>query len=171
MTKIAALSRSINSTTRVQPPFHADEGDRRGDERGAAPFEESLLKAVRSLEIGVNHIHSGKFDGYAQSELEEYVREGRDDRLYALAELIRRGTPLSDLYEADRRSTACSSKKSKISPISSRKSPRIHRIPQCLRKAKQAGFCGFVYRASSGRCPSARSSISVSAKRSFRSIR
>lgn len=38
-------------------------------------IEESLLKAVRSLEVGVNHIHSGKFDGYAQSELEEYVRD------------------------------------------------------------------------------------------------
>ncbi len=61
-------------------------------------IEESLLKAVRSLEVGVTHIWSKKFDGFSESELKEYVKEGRDDRLYALAELVRRGTSLAELY-------------------------------------------------------------------------
>ncbi len=60
-------------------------------------IEESLLKAVRSLEVGVTHIYLQKFDSYGVAELKEYIREGRDDRLYALAELLRRGVKVSEL--------------------------------------------------------------------------
>ncbi len=52
-------------------------------------FEESLLKAVRSLEIGLHHLHHCKFDGMREAELLDYVREGTDDRIYAVAELLR----------------------------------------------------------------------------------
>ena len=54
-------------------------------------FEESLLKAVRSLEIGLFHLHNAKFDEIATSELCEYIQIGTDDRIYAVAELLRRG--------------------------------------------------------------------------------
>ena len=54
-------------------------------------FEESLLKAVRSLEIGLFHLHNAKFDETATSELCEYIQIGTDDRIYAVAELLRRG--------------------------------------------------------------------------------
>lgn len=53
--------------------------------------EESLLKAIRSLEIGLWHLYSSKFDDKSEAELLAYVREGSDDRLYAVAELLRRG--------------------------------------------------------------------------------
>ncbi len=53
-------------------------------------IEESLLKAVRSLEVGVVHLYSPKFDALPSDKIEEYIREGRDDRLYAIAELLRR---------------------------------------------------------------------------------
>ena len=53
-------------------------------------FEESLLKAVRSLEIGLFHLHNGKFDLTETKELLDYVKIGTDDRIYAIAELIRR---------------------------------------------------------------------------------
>ena len=52
-------------------------------------FEESLLKAVRSLEIGLHHLHSPKFDGMSAAELMEYVKIGTDDRIYAIAQLLR----------------------------------------------------------------------------------
>ncbi|MBQ9444722.1 MAG: carbamoyl-phosphate synthase large subunit [Lachnospiraceae bacterium] len=58
-------------------------------------IEESLLKAVRSLEVGVFHLHLEKFDDTDTEELEEYIKEGRDDRIYAIAELLRRGTDVS----------------------------------------------------------------------------
>ena len=55
-------------------------------------FEESLLKAIRSLEIGLFHLHHGKFDGKSEKELLEYIKIGTDDRIYAIAELLRIGT-------------------------------------------------------------------------------
>ena len=60
--------------------------------------EESLLKAVRSLETGVCHIHHRKFDGWTTDRLLEYIRTGTDDRLYAIAQLIRSGIDLVLIY-------------------------------------------------------------------------
>ena len=57
-------------------------------------LEESLLKAVRSLEIGVGHIYMSKFDDYSERKLLEYIRLGTDDRIFAIAELMSRGTDL-----------------------------------------------------------------------------
>ena len=57
-------------------------------------IEESLLKSIRSLEIGAYHLKSAKFEGYDQKTLFEYIKDGRDDRLFAIAELIRMGTDL-----------------------------------------------------------------------------
>jgi len=53
-------------------------------------FEESLLKAVRSLEIGVCHTHMTKFDKANMSidELLDYIKDATDDRLYAIAQLM-----------------------------------------------------------------------------------
>ncbi|WP_300696746.1 carbamoyl-phosphate synthase large subunit [uncultured Alistipes sp.] len=62
-------------------------------------MEESLLKAVRSLETGVCHIYNKKFDAMPTDDMLVYIREGRDDRLYAIAELIRRGVDLSLIYD------------------------------------------------------------------------
>lgn len=54
-------------------------------------FEESLLKAIRSLEIGLYHLHSSKFDESTCEELLEYIKIGTDDRIYAIAQLLRMG--------------------------------------------------------------------------------
>ena len=62
-------------------------------------IEESLLKAVRSLETGVCHIHMARFDGMPADELLAYIHEGTDDRLFAIAELIRQGTDLGLIYD------------------------------------------------------------------------
>ena len=58
-------------------------------------MEESLLKAIRSLEIGVDHLWMKKFDGWEQEKLLDYVSIGRDDRLFAIAALLRQDTPVS----------------------------------------------------------------------------
>ena len=62
-------------------------------------FEESLLKAVRSLEIGVCHIYNKKFDKMETEEMMTYIKDGRDDRIYAIAELIRRNVDLGLIYD------------------------------------------------------------------------
>ncbi len=61
-------------------------------------MEESLLKAVRSLETGVCHIYHKKFDNWTNEELLEYIKAGTDDRLYAIAQLIRNGVDLVMIY-------------------------------------------------------------------------
>ena len=61
-------------------------------------IEESLLKAVRSLETGVCHIYHKKFDDWSSEKLLEYIRKGTDDRLYAIAQLIRKGVDLLIVY-------------------------------------------------------------------------
>ena len=62
-------------------------------------MEESLLKAVRSLETGVCHIHHKKFDSTPTADILEYIRKATDDRLYAIAELIRRGVDPGLVYD------------------------------------------------------------------------
>ena len=52
-------------------------------------FEESLLKAIRSLEVGVIHLYMPKFDSFSIEELLEYIKLGTDDRIYAIAQLLR----------------------------------------------------------------------------------
>lgn len=53
--------------------------------------EESLLKAIRSLEIGLIHLYNRKFDGMSETELLNYIKIGTDDRIYAIAQLLRLG--------------------------------------------------------------------------------
>ncbi len=62
-------------------------------------FEESILKAIRSLEIGVWHLHNKKFDDTPTEELLSYIAIGTDDRVYAIAELLRRGIEINRICE------------------------------------------------------------------------
>ena len=61
-------------------------------------MEESLLKAVRSLETGVSHIRHKKFDDMPTAGILDYIRKATDDRLYALAELLRRDVDAGIIY-------------------------------------------------------------------------
>lgn len=62
-------------------------------------LEECLLKSVRSLETGVCHFHLAKFDGYTDEELMSYIQEFKDDNIYAIFELIRRGVSIEKIHE------------------------------------------------------------------------
>ena len=62
-------------------------------------LEECLLKAVRSLEIGVCHFHMAKFDSKTDAELLAYLQEFKDDNIFAVAELLRRGVSVEKLHE------------------------------------------------------------------------
>ena len=63
-------------------------------------IEESLLKAVRSLETGVCHIYHKKFNDWDSDKLLDYIRTATDDRLYAIAQLIRLKIDLGMIYNA-----------------------------------------------------------------------
>ena len=63
-------------------------------------IEESLLKAVRSLETGVCHLYIRKFDSFTEEQMLSYISDGTDDRIYAIAELMRRNTDIGLIYDA-----------------------------------------------------------------------
>jgi len=63
-------------------------------------LEECLLKAARSLEIGVCHFHMAKFDSWETKALMDYMPLATDDRMYAIAELLRRDVDVSLICDA-----------------------------------------------------------------------
>ena len=65
-------------------------------------FEESLLKAIRSLETGVNHLYMEKFEKEDKKALMDYIKIGTDDRIFAIARLLRMGESVFDIREQTR---------------------------------------------------------------------
>ena len=63
-------------------------------------MEESLLKAVRSLEIGVDHIYLEKFDSLTTEELLEKIKTPTDERLNANDEMFRSKVDMMLSYDA-----------------------------------------------------------------------
>ena len=62
-------------------------------------LDECFLKSVRSLETGVCHFYHAKFDPMTTDQIFDYIKESRDDNIYAITELIRRGVTLEKLHE------------------------------------------------------------------------
>ena len=60
-------------------------------------LEECLLKSVRSLEIGAQHLWLPKFQNMTKAELTEYLRQFRDDGLFAVAQLLRLGASVDEV--------------------------------------------------------------------------
>ena len=54
-------------------------------------FEGALLKAVRSLEIGVHRLHMEKMDEWDDARVKKALYRINDERLFAIAECLRRG--------------------------------------------------------------------------------
>ncbi|EKP95094.1 carbamoyl-phosphate synthase large subunit [Thermaerobacter subterraneus] len=61
-------------------------------------FEGALLKAVRSLEIGVDALEWPEARQLDEQALEAAIREGDDRRLFLLAEALRRGRSVEELH-------------------------------------------------------------------------
>ncbi len=62
-------------------------------------LDECMLKSVRSLETGVCHFHLAKFDNMSEEELVAYLAEYKDDSIFAVTELLRRGMSIEKLHE------------------------------------------------------------------------
>ncbi|WP_086347451.1 carbamoyl-phosphate synthase large subunit [Candidatus Enterococcus clewellii] len=60
-------------------------------------IEESLLKAVRSLEIGTHHNELKELKEVSDDALTEKVVKAQDDRLFYLSEALRRGYTIEEL--------------------------------------------------------------------------
>ena len=62
-------------------------------------LDECMLKSVRSLEIGVNHLYLAKFDNFTTEELYNYLVEFKSDNIFAVTELLRRGESIEKIHE------------------------------------------------------------------------
>ncbi|MBO0448607.1 carbamoyl-phosphate synthase large subunit [Enterococcus sp. MJM12] len=62
-------------------------------------IEESLLKAVRSLEIGVTHVELAELATLSDNQLTEKMIKAQDDRLFYVTEAIRRQYPIEEIAE------------------------------------------------------------------------
>ncbi|MBQ8748717.1 MAG: carbamoyl-phosphate synthase large subunit [Oscillospiraceae bacterium] len=62
-------------------------------------LEEALLKGIRSLEIGANHLYLSKFDNMSVEELLDYIKEFRADNIFAIAELLYHGVSVEKIHE------------------------------------------------------------------------
>ena len=64
-----------------------------------ANLEEALLKGIRSLESGENHIYHPKFNDMTVDEMLEYISKFRSDNIFAIAELFYHGVSVEKIYE------------------------------------------------------------------------
>ncbi|OMP68542.1 carbamoyl-phosphate synthase large subunit [Domibacillus epiphyticus] len=62
-------------------------------------FEESMLKAVRSLESGVYHLSLDEIADKDDSFIEKRIRKAGDERLFYLGEALRRGVTIETIHE------------------------------------------------------------------------
>ena len=62
-------------------------------------LDECMLKSVRSLEIGACHFYLPKFDNMTTEELREYIKISKDDNIFAITELLRRGESIESLHK------------------------------------------------------------------------
>lgn len=61
-------------------------------------IEESLLKAIRSLENKVDHIELESLKNLNDRELMEFISLHTDERIYAIGEALRKGVTIDELY-------------------------------------------------------------------------
>src|SRR5699024_7618729 len=62
-------------------------------------IEESLLKGVRSLEVGNGDFHLEKLKKEDETELLERIVKADDERMFVLVELMRRGKTIEEIHE------------------------------------------------------------------------
>ena len=104
-----------------------------------ANLEEALLKGIRSLESGENHIYHPKFNDMSVEEMLEYISKFRSDNLFAIAELFYHGVGVEKIYELTQINPFFLNAIKKI--VDMEETLKLHvNDPEYLRKAKVMGF-------------------------------
>ena len=102
-------------------------------------LEECLLKSVRSLEIGVCHLHMAKFDEKSDKEILEYITDFHDDNAFAITELMRRGHGVEEIADITKITPFFLESFKKITDMEA-SLKAAHGDMALLREAKKMGF-------------------------------
>ncbi len=117
-------------------------------------MEESLLKAIRSLEEGYDYLYSAKFDPEVKQDkgdfygdedkvkkLLDYIEEGTDDRIYAIAQLLRMGVDPQVIYLRTKIDMFFLDKLKDIVALETKITEADELSKELLYEAKRMGFC------------------------------
>ncbi|EDN9856271.1 carbamoyl-phosphate synthase large subunit [Listeria monocytogenes] len=102
-------------------------------------WEEALLKAVRSLEIGADHLLLEEAENADEATLERKICFPEDDRLFFLAAALRRGQTIEQLHAKTKIDLFFLYKLSKTIELENRIKENPHN-QEILAEAKRAGF-------------------------------
>jgi carbamoyl-phosphate synthase large subunit len=102
-------------------------------------FEESLLKAIRSLEAGVHHFELNGGEEIDGELLEKRIRKAGDERLFYIAEALKRGVAIEEIHDWSKIDLFFLKKMEGIIELEA----RLNEDPfnqEILKEAKQKGF-------------------------------
>ena len=102
-------------------------------------IEEALLKAVRSLEIGTYHVEIPEFTEVSDHILMNKMVKAQDDRLFYLAEALRRGFTIEEIAEMTKIDLLFLDKLLHIIEIENELKTNVNNY-ELLKIAKQNGF-------------------------------
>lgn len=102
-------------------------------------FEESLLKAIRSLEAGVYHFELNEPDEIDDQLLEKRIKKAGDERLFYLAEALKRGITIDTIHQWSKIDLFFLKKMQGIIKLEHRLAEKPFDI-EILREAKEKGF-------------------------------
>ena len=102
-------------------------------------LEECMLKSVRSLEIGAYHLYLPKFDAMETDDIREYLRDFRDDTIFAVTELIRRGLSIAEIHELTAITELFLESLTRIVEMERKLTANVNDV-SVLRAAKKMGF-------------------------------
>jgi carbamoyl-phosphate synthase large subunit len=100
-------------------------------------LEESLLKATRSLEVGLYHLESFEWKNKSKEDLMAKIAKQDDERLFVIAEALRQNVTPKEIHDLTKIDYFFLSKIQNIIRMESR---LLERSPQIVKEAKRLGF-------------------------------
>jgi len=65
----------------------------------SSSFEAALMKAIRSVELGIFTLEQEMYKKYCDDDIREKLKEINDERIFIIAEALRRGIPAEEIHE------------------------------------------------------------------------
>jgi carbamoyl-phosphate synthase large subunit len=105
-------------------------------------FESALMKALRSLEIGVYGLRGKNISLLSEMQIEEGLRVPTDERIFVIAEALRRGMLVEEIHQLSRVDPWFLNKLARLIEIEGRlRGKTLNEIPdEQLIEAKHMGF-------------------------------